>query len=75
MVWLCQRTLLSAILLLSGCNLTTLDDPFSAQIAVIEFVLSLLVAMVLSALLLGALIGFMGLLGAIGIQLLSLIHI
>lgn len=69
MVWLCQRTLLSAILLLSGCNLTTLDDPFSAQIAVIEFVLSLLVAMVLSALLLGALIGFMGLLGAIGIQL------
>jgi len=69
MVWLCQRTPLLAVLLLSGCSITTLDDLFASTASGVEFFLSMLAAVLIFALLLALLLGFLGLLGAIGIQL------
>ena len=73
MSWPRERTCLlvasSLLLVLSGCNITTLDEHFVTHIAGIEFVLSMLLAVALFALLLALLVGFLGLLGAVGIQL------
>ena len=65
----CLLAAASLLLVLSGCNITTLDDHFVSPIAGIEFFLNMLIAAALFALLLALLVGFLGLLGAIGIQL------